>query len=231
LNKLPIKDKIKLVQNGPKMAHTLNALSPRNIDNGDSFNSRKKRIIPYTLLVLGITVAFTATILNLWDINLASAFGVHRPISMLEHAGGVKLTADELKEHTPLPTHDGSHRHWMGPIAGFVYTTNCITPGVLKVGYFQSSSSSPSATDFQNPFILVTTFDSEFRYEEASRPLVIDVEHHELNVLGNTIYYRHSSMNTFTYRQKHSGEVITVTYSSPQSVETMVRDSEKISPL
>jgi hypothetical protein len=176
-----------------------------------------------SLIALSLVLGATAVIAGRGSI--LPALGMHRPVSMLEHAGGVQLSAVNLKDHVPLPMHEGHTRYWLGPISGFTYTTNCATPGVLKVGYFKSGD---LVREMPQAEIMISSFASEAIFDTHPRPLRIDPEIQILNAKGDLLTYRESEMRTFTIRQLGSDEILTITYSTPKSIQEMVRHSESL---
>jgi hypothetical protein len=190
-------------------------------------SNRRKSAAAGAFLLASI-LAVTLVMLNGWNSNVASALGMHRPVSMLEHAGGVQLDAAKLAAHVPLPMHAGHSRYWLGPISGFTYTTNCATPGVLKVGYFYTESASREMPQAE---IMISSFADAATFGAHPRPLMIDPERRIFNANGDLLTYRESDMSTFTVRQNGSSEVITVKYLQPKSIETMLKHSEKLRTL
>jgi len=160
--------------------------------------------------------------------NALPSFGLSRPTSMLEHAGGVHLSPEQLTSHVPLPMHVGHTRYWLGPIPGLTYTTNCLTPGVLKVGYYKAQQ---LLGELRLPLIMVSAFADEEVYDRNPRPLMADAETVAVNMHGDMLSYHESSMLTLTIRQNFSTEVITITYATPTTAETMIRDSESLRAL
>ncbi|MBC7464179.1 MAG: hypothetical protein H7227_07960 [Actinobacteria bacterium] len=173
-----------------------------------------------TLLVITAAVAVNG--------NILPSFGLSRQTSMLEHAGGVQLSVDKLKGHVPLPMHVGHTRYWLGPISGLTYTTNCVTPGVLRVGYYQSQQ---ILDELRQPLIIVSAFESEAVFDRNPRPLMADSETRAMNAKGDLLSYHASSMLTLTIRQNASSEVTTISYAAPTSAQTMMQDSERLSRL
>lgn len=173
----------------------------------------------------GISVVFLLSAAFSFGGNILPALGLSQPTSMLEHAGGVHLSAERLKDHVPLPMHDGHTRYWLGPISGLTYTTNCVTPGVLKVGYYQTQQ---LLGELRLPLILISAFENSDVYERNPRPLMADAETVVMNKHGDVLSYYHSSMLTLTIRQHSSREVITIAYATPTTAEKMMSDSEKL---
>jgi hypothetical protein len=190
-----------------------------------SQQSNKRKTAAAGAFLLASILAAGLVMLNGWNSNVASALGMHRPVSMLEHAGGVQLDAAKLAAHVPLPMHAGHSRYWLGPISGFTYTTNCATPGVLKVGYFYSADVSREMPQAE---IMISSYADEATFDANPRPLIIDPERRIFNAKGDLLTYRDSDMSTFTLRQNGSSEVIAFTYLQPKSIETMLKHSEKL---
>ena len=191
-------------------------------------NSTLKKGKSVAVFLFVSSVVFLGVIVNGWQANIASALGIHRPVSMLEHAGGVQLSAVNLKGHVPLAMHMGHARYWLGPISGFSDTTNCATPGVLKVGYFEPGQ---QVNMMSQAKIMIAAFETEAIYNSTSHPLQIDSETQLVNARGDLLSYHKSNMNSFMIRQQHSDEIITITYANPKSLSTMVSHSEMLSAL
>ena len=178
--------------------------------------------------LVGISIVLVLTVAVAVSGNILPSFGLSRQTSMLENAGGVHLSLEKLKNHVLLPMHKGHTRYWLGPISGLTYTTNCVTPGVLRVGYYQSQQ---LRDELRHPLIIVSAFESEALFDSSPRPLIIDSESRVVNAKGDLLSYHSSSMSNVTIRQNASGEVITITYATPTTAETMVQDSERLSRL
>lgn len=177
------------------------------------------------LSLAGISISLVFTAIFLLGGNILPALGLPRPTSMLEHAGGVHLSIVKLQGHVPLPMHAGHTRYWLGPISGLTYTTNCMTPGVLKVGYYKSQQ---LVGELRPPLILISAFENEDVYDRNPQPLMADAETVVMNAHGDALSYHASSMLTMTIRQMFSSEVITITYATPTTAEIMMSDSEKL---
>lgn len=186
---------------------------------------RKYALLPIIAFVLGGLLIGSFTY---WQSSLAAALGIQRPVTMLEHAGGVQLTATKLENHIPLPMHKGHTRYWLGPLAGTTYTTNCITPGILKVGYLTANQSIKDGTQ---PLILVSAYESEALYEKQLHLFSMDIVSGKTNARGDILSYNSGTLNEITIQQNGSKEIITIVYSSPQSIASMIADSERLVPL
>jgi hypothetical protein len=164
--------------------------------------------------------------LSFWHADMIfAALGVHTPMSSLEHSGAKLLSVSELKNHISLPTHEEHRRHWIGPLAGTSYTTNCITPGVLKVNYFASAQ---SFSDASQPLISVTSYESQALYSSQLRPLTDGALTIVTNSRGDILSYDPTVLTQLKIAPKSSQEVITFVYSTPQSVMSMIHDSENL---
>lgn len=192
-----------------------------SFDDGTPIQHRYFRVSMISLFVgIILITGLTAT-----REDIAQALGVHRPMTMLEHSGGVLLNVSQLKDHISLPMHAGHHRYWLGATAGDTYTTNCVTPGVLKVDYFGPNQ---SLNAISQPIIRVTAYQSLSVYNGRLRPLGAQSPALMSNSRGDSVEINMSSLNRIVVFPKFSQEVITINYSSPQLVASMIRDSESL---
>lgn len=143
---------------------------------------------------------------------------------MLEHAGQIELTAKNLINHVSLPRHHGS-RFWLGPRNGDTYTTNCVTPGVLIVSYFGAHQSLGSGSI---PFLKISAYETRAIFDQQLHPTEVNSVASTSNFRGDVLTYEESSLDKLTVKRDHSQEVITIEYSTPQTVPSMVQDSENL---
>ena len=186
------------------------------------FTNRNRYIPLLGSLILG---ALLIGVLTFWHEEVASALGIHRPILMLEHAGGIQLSASRLIDHVPLAMHAGHKRYWLGPLAGSTYTTNCVTPGILKVSYFKANQTFDNGS---RPLLVITAYENRALYDRRLHPLSIDLATDIANSHGDLLNYDTASLTELTIQRNSSQEIITINYSTPQSVVSMVHDSEKL---
>lgn len=199
----------------------------QHIDPGEGLDEESptgRHSFPFSLssVLIGI---FLIAGLTYWHQPIADGLGVHRPITMLEHSGAVLLNVSQLKDHVTLPMHGDHKRYWLGPLSGASYTTNCVQLGILKVDYFTTSQ---SLGDGIHPAISVTAYQNHAYYYDRLRPLATDLPTVVTNSRGDTLSYHPASLNRLTIEPKGSQEVITIDYSSPQSVMSMIHDSEDL---
>jgi hypothetical protein len=181
--------------------------------------SRRRWFFPLGTLVI------SGLVLGGANMDVGSTLGIHRPISMLEHAGGIQLSEARLEDHVPLAMHEGHTRYWLGALAGHTYTTNCVTPGILKVSYFRANQTLGDGSD---AVITVTAYESRALYEKRLRPLPIEPPTNVENSSGDLLSYSATSLTELTIERNLSQEIITIHYSTPQSVTSMVNDSERL---
>lgn len=166
--------------------------------------------------------------LTLWHPNLAAALGMHRPMTMLEHSGAVILNAQQLESHISLPMHAGHHRYWFGPMSGNSYTTNCVSPGILKVDYFRANQlrANQDSTDGSMPFISVTAYESTAVFNARLTALTGNSPTITSNSRGDMLSFDATSLQSLTIFPASSTEVITIEYATPQSSMSLIRDSQ-----
>lgn len=167
---------------------------------------------------------------TLWNPDVLLALGGHRPITMLENSGVVLLNASELNDHISLPMHGDHRAYWIGPIADSSYTINCVTPGRLTVDYFKANQTlaNQTFTDGILPFIRVTAYESKAFYDSKLRPLTSASTTIMANSQGDTLEINTTSLTRIVIMPRSSQEVITINYSTPQSIASMVHDSENL---
>lgn len=163
--------------------------------------------------------------LSIWHAQATEVLGARRPMTMLEHAGGILLSAANLENHIPLAMQAGHHRYWLGASVGDSYTTNCVRPGVLEVDYFGPNQSLSVGSQ---PVIRVTAYESLAVYNRQPRPLSNDSTTVMTTSRGDSIAINMTSLTQITILPKSSHEVITIDYSTPQTVLSMMRDSESL---
>ena len=178
---------------------------------------------------LPLSFLFVASLLigglNYWSPTVTSAFGIHRPMTMLEHSGAVLLNASQLKDHISLPMHGTHRRYWLGPLAGASYTTNCVQPGILKVNYFNSPQ---TFSEGIQPDISVTAYENQAKYNEQLQLLTGNSPTIVVDSRGDVLSYDTAALNMLIIEPKFSQELITVKYSTPQSVLSMLHDSQNL---
>ena len=163
--------------------------------------------------------------LSVWHTQAEAAVGAHRPMTMLEHSGGVLLNGANLANHIPLAMHAGHHRYWLGAGVGDSYTTNCIRAGVLEVDYFGPNQALSLGSQ---PIIRITAYESVAVYGRRLHPLSDDSTTVMTNSRGDSIEVNMTSLAQIVIMPKSSQEVITINYSDPQTVLSMKHDSESL---
>ena len=187
-----------------------------------------------SLLVIAFVVGFVTAgphqVLDALGAQANAVLGIHRPITVLEDSGVVLLNETDLKNHILLPMHGIHRRYWIGPITGSRYTTNCVTPGLLIVSYIRANSTLANATltNGVQPFVTVTAYESQAIYNSHLRPLSDDPQKIVTNSRGDVISYDPTSLTRLVIMPKGSDEVITINYSTPQSVASAIANSQKL---
>lgn len=143
---------------------------------------------------------------------------------MLTHVGGVVLSDDQLASHVPLPIHKGATRYWLGAQVGASYTTNCITPGVLKVTYLAKGQELGDGT---TPLMAITAFENESLHASGLHELQDFATTTSENTRGDLLIFD-DSMQKLTISRTNSAEIVVIDYSNPQGLPKMILDSENL---
>ena len=198
----------------------------------DEFSLEKRHFSRLLLISLFLGVALIGG-LTIWQPPTLIAFEGHRPMTMLEHSGAVLLNVSQLEDHISLPIHGNYRRYWIGPIAGSKYTTNCVTPGILQVNYFGSDQTLPYQTliDGIFPRVSVTAYESMAIYDIHTHSSIGDSTTNMTNSRGDALAIDTTSLKQMVIGPLSTHEVITVGYSSTQSIASMVQDSESLAKL
>lgn len=207
-------------------------LDDENADLSDEFTSTKRHLFRTLVISVSLGVAIVGG-LTIWQPPSLVALEGHRPMTMLEHSGSVLLNVSQLRNHISLPIHGNYTRYWIGPIAGDRYTTNCVTPGILKVSYFKSNQALPNQilTDGILPRVTVSAYENFAIYNIHVHAITGDSMTNSSNSLGDPLSIDTTSLARMVIGPLSTQEVITVTYSSPQTFASMVRDSEDLTKL
>lgn len=166
-------------------------------------------------------VLLTGAGVNYW------ASAAHRPITILEHSGGVALTSEELVGHISIPGHHGN-RYWLGPRPGYSYTTNCMTEGVLKVTYLAPGQMLTSGTI---PKLSISAYENRMFY---SNSMVNDVAAKDIavtNARGDVITYTLGNLTRYSIDRVKSPEIIVLQYAQPKDIKAVISDSEILAPI
>ena len=147
-------------------------------------------------------------------------------VETLTQAGAKVLSAQELIDHVPLPMHQGN-RYWLGAFSGARYTTNCITPGVLKVSYLASGQALENRS---TPMISITAYESQnILATEIHRPREYK-ERVFVNARGDALSFG-DSMQKMRIARSNSEDIVVIDYAISQPLAGMVLDSERLTAL
>ncbi len=181
-------------------------------------------------LLFALAVIGPQTLMRSVGDGTSKILAAHRPITMLEHSGAVLLNASNLKNHISLPMHGTYRRWWIGPITGSKYATDCVTPGILKVSYFRANANLANATlvDGVQPFVTVTAYQDSSFFAREMHPLTADQSKTVTNSLGDLVAYDATALTRLVIHPKGSNEIITLKYSTPQSVASALIDAQNL---
>jgi len=96
------------------------------------------------------------------------------------------------------------------------------------VGYLTANQ---KISDGTQPLILVSAYENQALFEKQMHLFSMDVVSGITNARGDELSYNSGSLNEITIKQRDSKEIITIVYSSPQSISSMITDSERLVPL